>query len=141
MAVSSGIIVILLSHLMCESLETEFFELGTINFGHLKSSVPSIRQKEEEKMLYAMEHVGFMIITNHGISKYIMDDIWNQTKAFFDTSIENKHSVLQTEDYVYGYGADEQLSASEEIEYFQNETTELPPKAMIRDQKEMFAGF
>merc|ERR1712228_140054 len=145
MILMTSFIVVSTILISCRSLDSEFFELGTINFGHLKSSVPSIRQKEEEKMLYAMEHVGFMIITNHGISKDIMDNMWNQTQDFFDTSIENKRSVLQTEDYLYGYGADEMLSASEEIEYFNDENdkseTKKAPKAMIRDQNEMFSAW
>ena len=93
------------------------------------------------KMLYAMEEVGFMVLTNHGIPKHVMDETWNRTRDFFDSPLENKEAVQMTKDYIYGYSADEILSKSEEIKYFKNgsvDHSEAVPLA--NDQKEMFAG-
>ena len=124
-----------------ESLEPDFFELGTINYGHLVSSQPWIRQQEEMKMLYAMEEVGFMVLTNHGIPKHVMDETWNRTRDFFDSPLENKEAVQMTKDYIYGYSADEILSKSEEIKYFKNGSVDHSDAVpLANDQKEMFAG-
>eukprot|EP01084_Bolivina_argentea_P090653 163314_1 len=96
------------------SFVPQYYDLATINYGHLTSKHPQIRLKEENKMLNAMEHIGFMVLTNHNISKYIMDDIWNTTKLFFDSSIENKLSIPMTKEYIYGYSANEILKQSED---------------------------
>ena len=45
--------------------------------------------------------LGFIAITNHGISKLLMDRAWNDTKSFFDSSQENKESVNMTDEYMY----------------------------------------
>eukprot|EP01084_Bolivina_argentea_P063715 116271_1 len=124
---------------MTTSFTPTFYELATINFGHLTSSHPWIRRVEEEKMLNAMEHIGFMVITNHGISKQTLDDMWNVTEAFFNTSDENKHSVVQTEDYMYGYEDDEALGYTEKIKYFDN-TSDTVQYTFV-DKKEMFAAY
>ena len=140
----SVVLSLITNLLVCnaDSWEPDFFELGTINYGHLISSQPWIRRQEEMKMLYAMEEVGFMVLTNHGISKQIMDDVWDRTRDFFDSPLENKESVQMTKDYIYGYSADEILSKSEDITYFKNGTVdESESVPLANDQKEMFAGY
>merc|ERR1719319_1412374 len=104
----------------CESWEPNFFDLATVNYGHLISTQPRIREQEELKMVHAMQELGFMVLTNHGIPRQIMDAVWNQTRAFFDSSTQNKESVQMTQSYIYGYSANEMLAKSEQIEYFQN---------------------
>lgn len=122
--------------------EPDFFELGTINYGHLISDQKWIRQQEEKKMLFAMEEVGFMVLTNHGIPKHIMDGTWNRTRDFFDSPLENKMAVAMTKEYIYGYSADEILSKSEDIKYFKNGTEDNAGDApLANDQKEMFAAW
>lgn len=134
------LIIIISECVIVNSFEPDFFELGTINYGHLISRQNWIRKKEEDKMKYAMEHIGFMVLTNHGISKYIMDNVWNETRKFFDSSIDNKESVLMTKDYIYGYSADERLDLSEKIKYFKGKDSDSTPSSRAVDQKEMFAG-
>ncbi|ETO28588.1 2OG-Fe(II) oxygenase family oxidoreductase [Reticulomyxa filosa] len=96
-----------------KNAEEEIFSLAVINYGHLKSAVPSIREFEEKKLLHALETIGFFVLTNHDVSKEIMDKAWNKTREFFDTSKENKMAVPMTKEYMYGYSADEILSRSE----------------------------
>ena len=91
----------------------DYYHLATINFGHLKSSHPYIRGKAEAQLLHAMENIGFMIVTNHNIPHDVMDEMWHETKSFFNSSNENKNSVPMTEEYMYGYSATEILSRSE----------------------------
>jgi len=136
------VVALLTVHCAADSWEPDFFELGTINYGHLVSSQPWIRRQEEMKMLFAMEEVGFMVLTNHGISKEVMDVTWNRTRDFFDSPLSNKKAVEMTKDYIYGYSADEILSKSEAIKYFKNGSVDdSEPATLANDQKEMFAAW
>ena len=112
--------------LECE-IDSNEYELAIINFGYLRSNNINIKRNEEIKLLNAMENIGFIILTNHGISKYIMDEMWDITKEFFDSSIDNKNSILMSQDYMYGYTATEVLSNSEDNNDITNN---------IHDQKE-----
>jgi len=142
MALRSPCTTLLVALCRVNSWEPDFFELGTINYGHLISTQPWIRQQEEMKMLYAMEEVGFMVLTNHGIPKELMDDSWNKTRDLFDSPFSNKKAVEMTKEYIYGYSADEILSKSEAIKYFQNGSVDdSEPVPVANDQKEMFAAW
>ena len=96
-----------------EQYNVDYYDLATINYGHLKSSHPYIREKAEQQLLHAMENIGFIVLTNHGINHNIMDRMWNDTLLFFDSSFENKNSTPMTPEYMYGYSATEILSRSE----------------------------
>ena len=88
----------------------EIFSLATINYGHLKSTNNIIKSREETKLLNALESIGFFILTNHGIDKNILDKSWEDTALFFRSSKDNKESVRQTPEYIYGYQDSEILS-------------------------------
>lgn len=109
-------------------LTMDEIQLATINYGHLKSQQNVIRRKEETKLLNAMTTIGFVIITNHGIRRTILDTAWNATRDFFDSDINNKMSILMTDDYIYGYSNEETLSRSETDDGY----------GMEADQKETF---
>jgi isopenicillin N synthase-like dioxygenase len=90
------------------------YPMATINLGHLRSNHPWIRRKEESHLRQALQEIGFLVLTNHGMPRAVMDEAWNATRAFFESPVENKESVPMTEEYMYGYSADEILSRSED---------------------------
>lgn len=73
----------------------------------------NIRHQEEMRLKYAMESIGFFVITNHGINHEILDKAWNDSIAFFDSNQTNKNSVPMSKEYIYGYQNKEILSRSE----------------------------
>eukprot|EP01083_Nonionella_stella_P023790 65792_1 len=135
----TGLLIWLLAFIHVTTAFTPaLYELATIHFSHLISSDPSIRKIEEDKMLHAMENIGFMVITDHGIDKRILDDMWNVTQAFFNSSYENKHAIMQDDNYMYGYEDDEALGYTEKIEYY-DKTNEYYTVGV--DKKEMFQAY
>merc|ERR1719499_768393 len=84
-----------------------------IDYQLLISEDAAIWGPEQTKFLFALEKVGFFVLTNHKIPKELMDESWQITKDFFDTELENKNSVPMTDEYMYGYTAAEILSRSE----------------------------
>ena len=119
----------------CVSIVTSFdFSLSIINYGHLKSNVPSIKTQEELKLKHAMESIGFFIITNHGINHEIMDKAWNDSIEFFDTNQSNKDSVPMSKEYIYGYQNKEILGRSE-AQSAESNNNEYPQSL---DEKETF---
>lgn len=91
------------------------YEAGVpvIDYQALISDDESMWSAESAKFLFALENVGFFVLTNHRIPKEVMDSAWEVTRQFFDTSLENKGSVAMTDEYMYGYTAAEILSRSE----------------------------
>ena len=81
--------------------------------------------------MHALEEIGFVILTNHGISRKLLDSTWNITRDLFDTSYENKMKAPMTETYMYGYSAEEILSRSETKDGYGHE----------HDQKETFQAW
>lgn len=56
----------------------------------------------------ACEHVGFLVITNHGVDSEVIGNAWDDTMAFFDQSVDVKcggdaHTLLMTDEFPYGY--------------------------------------
>lgn len=73
---------------------------------------------------------GFLAITNHGVSKLIVDGMWQTMQQFFDLPLEEKNrSRVPTPGYPYGYMGNE----AESLAASRGDTT--PP-----DLKETFNG-
>lgn len=51
----------------------------------------------------ANTEIGFFAITNHGVSQPVIDTCWDQTKLYFDESVEEKEKILMSEENPYGY--------------------------------------
>jgi isopenicillin N synthase-like dioxygenase len=46
---------------------------------------------------------GFFQVTNHGISQDLIDQVWQQTRGFFNLPIERKMSVLRSRENPWGF--------------------------------------
>ena len=63
----------------------------------------------------ACQDIGFLVISNHGISEQIISDCWQQNLNFFDQPLSERMAVaLPQPGYPYGYGplSNETLSRS-----------------------------
>jgi isopenicillin N synthase-like dioxygenase len=94
------------------------------------------RKSVAEELRRACEDVGFVVITGHQVPLEIVDRVWKSTKAFFDSSLEEKTTCTRPQDvYPFGYspvGA-EVLSAGKAAEK-SDTIISAPP-----DIKEMFS--
>jgi len=51
----------------------------------------------------ACREVGFLTVVDHGVPAAVIEEMWEQTIAFFDRPLEAKRGVPMTDDYPYGY--------------------------------------
>lgn len=84
-----------------------------INYTLLTSDDLFFLKIEENKLLSALENIGFFILTNHHMDQRIMGRMWNTARAFFDSDQNNKMAIQMNDEYMYGYTAAEILSRSE----------------------------
>ena len=56
-----------------------------------------------EQIAEACSSWGFFQVTNHGIPRYLIDDVWAQTRAFFALPIDAKLEVLRSRDNPWGF--------------------------------------
>lgn len=85
----------------------------------------------------ASAEIGFFIIVGHGVDNKIIDDAWEATRGFFDTSLEHKLTYVKPQhEYPFGYSemGGEILSAGKAVEGNNKDTPVSPP-----DLKEMFS--
>tara|TARA_R110002050_G_scaffold275184_3_gene419883 strand:- start:575 stop:1060 length:486 start_codon:yes stop_codon:yes gene_type:complete len=47
-----------------------------------------------ESLLHACRNYGFFYLTNHGVSSELIEDVFEQSKAFFSLPLENKMECL-----------------------------------------------
>jgi isopenicillin N synthase-like dioxygenase len=86
----------------------------------------------------AAAEIGFFIIVGHGVKNEIIEDAWEATRGFFETSLEHKMTFVKPqEEYPFGYSemGGEVLSAGKAAEGNSSEAAPVAPP----DLKEMFS--
>ena len=104
------------------NLELLFFLLFFIIFFLIKQfqkqkvipiiDLSKFNKYEINKLEKTLNNTGFFIIKNHGISKKLIDNIFEVSKKFFDLSEKEKLRVEMSVDYPYGYENSETLLKS-----------------------------
>ena len=56
-----------------------------------------------EEIARACREWGFFQVVNHGVSTKLIDDVWRQTREFFEQSIAAKESILRSKENPWGY--------------------------------------
>jgi isopenicillin N synthase-like dioxygenase len=111
-----------------------------IDIGDLRGGTDAQRMEVAKKIGKAAEDIGFFVITNHGISTEVQDNMWKYTTEFFDTTVEEKMALEPQDQAVYPFGYSkfkgEVLSAGKATESKDGSAVkaEAPP-----DLKEMFS--
>ena len=95
-----------------------------------------IDEKIISEIKHACQNIGFFLVKNHGIPDEIIDNIWQDTKDFFDSPFEYRNMFYSKNQKEYPYGylgiGYENLNAGKEI--IDNKKSTLLP-----DLKEMFS--
>ncbi|KAK9759922.1 hypothetical protein K7432_016569 [Basidiobolus ranarum] len=94
-----------------------------------------------KELRYALIHVGFFYISNHGVSADLTKDILAQSKEFFDLPLEEKRDLeIENSPQFRGYTAmknevtDHKLDNREQIDF----GSELPVKTDLTSDSPVF---
>lgn len=110
-----------------------------IDVGNLRNGTLEQRMEVARQLAGAAEDIGFFVIVNHGVSQGLLDNMWDATTNFFDSTIDEKMELVKPQDeYPFGYSEfkGEVLSAGKAVEMGKENGAkkEAPP-----DLKEMFS--
>jgi len=56
------------------------------------------------------------MVKGHSVKSKTIQDAFDVTERFFDLPIEDKQSIKMTDDYAYGYTADENLALTKAMQ-------------------------
>jgi len=88
-----------------------------IDISPLRGSDPVKKLETVSKIKSACEEIGFMVVTNHGVKKDVVENAWETVAEFFDLPESEKSSYsAMSEDYPYGYEKGEVLAAGKDLE-------------------------
>lgn len=76
------------------------------------NSTPEARDQVVKAVGDACRHIGFLVITNHGVPAETIETTFAAAKEYFDEPHEQKMKVAMGPDYPYGYENGEVLSKS-----------------------------
>ena len=105
-------------------------EFAAFDLAEFEAATGAERTKLAQWLDQVCREIGFLVLTGHGVSDQVIDDVWRQVGAFFDQSADVKSKVKAPEPgYPYGYlGPNSEALARSKGE-------ETPP-----DLKESFNG-
>lgn len=81
-------------------------------FVHADAASEAARAEVVAQVEHACRHVGFLVLTNHGVASETVGAAFAAAKDYFDQPEEVKKLVPMTADYPYGYESAEILSKS-----------------------------
>ncbi|KIL66413.1 hypothetical protein M378DRAFT_185987 [Amanita muscaria Koide BX008] len=64
--------------------------IPVVNFSSFYSSSPSERSQTGTAIFEALRDIGFVYLTNHGVSKQVIDEAFTQSRVFFDLPLVDK---------------------------------------------------
>lgn len=89
-----------------KDLKPTFEKIPMVDLTNMKSAVGEERRKVASEIRAAFTDVGFMYVTNHGISQQLQDDVSRVVKEFFALPIEEKMKVhVNKSPFIRGYEA------------------------------------
>lgn len=75
-----------------------------IDFAPFAKGTAADKKKVAQTIGDACEHIGFLVIKNHGVSQPVINAAWTETRKFFDLSADVKEKYTSTNESEYPYG-------------------------------------
>ena len=74
--------------------------IPVIDISPLLGSDASLKAATVEAIATACEEIGFMVVTGHGVSRDVVESMWDVTTEFFDLSAEEKMKYAEMSEEV-----------------------------------------